>query len=137
MSEIRSLLKPEGSVMGAVATMGLVFAVYEMNVGPIAQAHASDPNHPSLESSRKKAGWISLALVSALTLITKDGNIGVLGYGSIIGMEVAYRHAIMTNPDTGYMQAPVASLYQPAQAIVPQQMQGQPALGVPEFAYAG
>lgn len=134
MAEIRSILKPEGSVMAGVATVGLVAAIYELNVGSIAQAHVTEPNHPSLESSRKKAGWLSFALVSALTLITRDGNVGVLGYGTIIAMELGYRHAIMSNPVHTMMEAPVSSLYQPAQNIVPPQVQGQTA---GQYAYAG
>lgn len=122
--EIKSVLKPEGSIMSGMAVVGLVYAIYQMHVGSVADAHVTEPNHPSLESSRKKAGYISLAVVAALTLITRDGNVLVLGSGSIVGMELTYRHAIMSNPMTQMMEEPISALYQPAAAVVPQQAQG-------------
>src|SRR6266536_312395 len=115
----KSILKPEGSVMAGVATVAAVYGVYQLNVGPTSTAAASDANHPVLESSRKKAGWTALVLVSALTLITRDGNVGVLGYGTIVAMELSYRQAIMAHPETGRIQAPVESAYQPAENVYP------------------
>ncbi len=111
----KSVLKPEGSVMAAVAVAGSVVAIYAMDVGNVSMAHATEPNNPALESARKKAGYTSFLFVSALTLITKDMNVGSLGFGSIVAMELHYRHAIMANPATGQIQAPSAASYKPAE----------------------
>jgi hypothetical protein len=111
----KSVLKPENSVIAGIAVAGSVLAIYSMDVGPVSQAHATESNHPALEASRKKAGYTSFLFVSALTLITKDANVGILGFGSIVAMEMHYKHAIMANPATGKMQAPSASSYQPAE----------------------
>ena len=116
---LKSVLKPDQSVVAGIATVGVVYGIYSASVGSVSQAHASTPNHPSLESSRKKAGYTALALVSALGLITKDGNIVVLGYATIGAMEVWYRHAIMADPATGSMVPPVADPYSPAGNVVP------------------
>lgn len=120
----KSVLKPEGSIVAGVAVAGSVYAIYSMNVGTVSQAHASDANHVSLESSRKKAGYTSFILVSALTLISKDANVGILGFGSIAAMEVLYRHAIMVEPFSGVMQPPAETTYQAAENVVPIQDQG-------------
>lgn len=125
---LKSVLKPEGSIMASIATAGTVYAIYSMDVGSVAQAHATEANHPALESSRKKAGYTAFVLVSGLFLITRDGNVAVLGYASIIAMEVAYRHAIMTDAATGGMVAPAESEYQPAQNVYPISVQGQSAV---------
>lgn len=109
----KSILKPEGSVMGGLATVGAVYGVYSLNLGSVAAAHATEANHPVLNASRSKAGYISLALVSSLVLITRDANIGILGGATIIAMELSYRHASMASPITGQMVAPDASSYQP------------------------
>lgn len=114
MPEFRSILKPEGSVVSGIAVAGAVWAIYNMNVGPVSQAHASDANHPANESSRKKAGYISFMFVSAITLITKDANVGLLGYASIVAMELEYRHAIMASPTNGQLVPPAGSGYTPA-----------------------
>lgn len=114
----KSILKPSDSVVMSVATVGGVVAVYELHIGNVSQAHATEANHPANETSRKKAGLIALAFVAGLTLITKDANIGILGGGTIIAMEISYRHAIMANPLNGQLQAPEASAYTPAGANV-------------------
>lgn len=110
----KSILKPENSVIAGVAVAGSVWALYNMNIGPAATAHASDANHPALESSRKKAAYMSFLMVSGLTLITKDSNVGLLGYASIIAVDLNYRHSIMAHPVTGQMMPPAESTYYPA-----------------------
>lgn len=124
----KSILKPDTSTVAGLATAGTVFAIYQLNVGSVAEASATDANHPVLASSRKKAGYMSLAAVAALVLITKDANIGILGAGSIIGMELIYRHGIMADPNSLKMQAPSpAAAYAPAENVIPFSYQGETA----------
>ena len=110
----KSILKPSESTVASLATVGFVVAIYQMNIGNIAQVHASDANHPVLETSRKKAGYTAVAGVAALTLLTRDANIGILGGGTIIAMELTARHAIMAHPITGKMTAPEDTAYTPS-----------------------
>jgi hypothetical protein len=124
----KSILKPDASTMAGLATAGTVFAIYQLNVGSVSQAAATDPNHPVLANSRKKAGYTALAAVAALTLITKDANIGILGAGSIIAMELVYRHGIMADPNSLKMQNPnPAAAYEPAENVLPFTYQGETA----------
>lgn len=124
----KSILKPEASTMAGLATVGTVFAIYQLNIGSVAEASATDSNHPVLANSRKKAGFTALAAVTALTLITKDANIGILGSGSIIAMEVIYRHGIMADPNSLRMQNPNPSAaYAPAENVTPFPYQGETA----------
>jgi hypothetical protein len=111
--KFKSILRPENSALAGVAVAGSVWAIYNMNVGPVSQAHASDANHPANESSRKKAGYTAFIFVSGLTLITRDSNVGLLGFASIVAMEFNYRHAIMAHPVTGQMVPPAGSDYVP------------------------
>jgi hypothetical protein len=112
---IKSILKPENSAIAGVAVAGSVMAIYSLDVGTVASAHASDANHSALESSRKKAGYTAFIFTAAVALITKDMNIAILGGATIIGMELHYRHAIMVNPQTNQVEPPNPSEYQPAQ----------------------
>lgn len=122
----KSILKPEGSVTAGLATVASVYGIYQLNVGPVSQAQATDPNHPVLESTRKKAGYSSLLLVSALSLITRDANIFILGAGTIMVMELSYRHAIMAEPGSGKIQNPSPEVaYAPAENVVPLYQQGE------------
>lgn len=123
---LKSILKPEGSVVGSLATVGAVYGVYQLNCGPAVQVHATTPNHAALESSRKKAGYTALVLVSALFALTKDANMFILGCGTIIAMEVTYRHAIMADPDSNTLVRPNPhAAFEPAQNVVPFPMQGE------------
>lgn len=124
----KSVLKPEGSVIAGLATVGAVYGLYQLNIGNVSTAHASDANHPALETSRKKAGYEAYVLVGALTLLTKDANVGVLGFLTICGMEIAYRHGIMADPLSGKIQNPnPVSAYEPAENVVPIYAQGEAA----------
>lgn len=119
MANMRSVLKPEGSVMAGIAVVGGVYSIYNLDVGSVAQASATDANHTALESARKKAAYTAFGLVSALVLITRDGNVGVLGYLSIIAFDLHYRTAIMADPVTGRMIYPASTAYQPAGDPIP------------------
>jgi len=125
---MKSILKPEASTMAGLATVGVVFAVYQLNVGTVAQATATDSNHPVLNSSRKKAGYTALALVASLTLLTKDANVGILGSGTIVAMELSYRFGIMSNPMSLKIQNPnPQTAYEPAENVIPFAYQGETA----------
>lgn len=124
----KSILKPDASTMAGLATIGTVFAVYQLNVGNVSQATATDANHPVLENSRKKAGYTALAAVAALTLITRDANVGILGGGTIIAMEIAYRHGIMADPQSMKIMNPSPeAAYAPAENVIPFNYQGETA----------
>lgn len=124
----KSILKPDQSTMAGLATVGTVFAVYQLNVGSVSQAAATDANHPVLNSSRKKAGYIALAAVGGLFLITRDANVFILGAGSIIAMEVAYRHGIMVDPTSQKMVNPNPGVaYAPRENVIPFAQQGEAA----------
>ncbi len=121
----KSILKPNESVLSGIAEIGAVYAIYQLNTGSVAQAHASDSNLPALETSRRKAGYSAFALIAALFLLTKDATGFILGSGTIIAMECSYRTAIMADPQSGSLQSPnPAAAYEPAQNVVPFPYQG-------------
>lgn len=125
---LKSILKPESSVVAGLATVGAVYGIYQLSLGNVSQTHATDANHPVLEVSRKKAGMTALVLVAALTLLTKDMNVGILGGGTIIAMELSYRHGIMANPQSGQIENPnPVAAYEPAENVVPFAYQGEAA----------
>lgn len=121
---IKSVLKPEGSIVAGLAVAGIVYGIYQLNVGSVASAAATDANHPILESSRKKAGYTSLIAVAGVSLLARDPNIAILGGASIIAMELSYRHAIMVHPESGMIVPPAGSDYQPAENVYPITQQG-------------
>lgn len=115
--------------MAGLAVMGIVFAIYQLNIGPTVQVQMTEANHPSIETARKKSGYEAAIVVAGIGLIAKDANIIILGSASIIAMELSYRHAIMAHPETGMMVPPAESTYLPAGAAISSQYE-QEASGV-------
>ena len=105
MAEIRSILKPENSLIAGMAVVGLVVANYNLHNGTAAQASASDAWNPNLVGSNKKAGWTSLIMVAGISLLAKDANIFILGSAAIIAMHSSYIHSIAVEPSLGKMAA--------------------------------
>jgi hypothetical protein len=126
---VKSVLKPEGSLIMGGAVVGLVIATYQGDLGSVATCHATDTSDRNLTASKKKAGWTALALVAGVALLARDGNIVILGGAAIIAMEASYTHAIHANPVTGALQTPPAAAYAPAQNVVPIQSQGPAVAG--------
>ena len=121
MAEIKSILKPENSLVAGMAVVGLVVANYNLHNGSAAGASASPSWEPNLSTSNKKAGWSSLAMVAGVALLAKDANIFILGMATIIAMHTSYIHAIAVQPDLGKMVSPAngasaAAAYAPSAA---------------------
>ena len=115
--EIKSVLTPEGSIVGGMATIGLVYAVYQVDVGSVSVVAASDPGHPANGGSIKKAGYTSLIMVAGISLLARDPNIAILGMAAIIAMDLHYKHAHMTNPANGQLVVPGPSSYDAAGSV--------------------
>jgi hypothetical protein len=113
----KSYLKPEGSIVAGLAVMGIVYAIYQLDLGTSAQVAMTDANHPAVETSRKKAGYKAALIVAGIGLIAKDANIIILGSASIIAMELTYRTALMAHPETGALVPPGESVYLPAGGV--------------------
>lgn len=124
--DFRPILKPENSVVAGIATMALVGGFYVGHIGPVSDAHATAANDGNLNAAIKKTGWMSVAAVTGLTLLTRDLNVAILGGATIIGLELAYRHAIITQD--GHIQQPAQGSYIPA---------GQPGSSANVVALAG
>ena len=112
MISIKSVVSPENSLILGAATIAIVAGIYQLDVGPVAQVHASDAYHPSNSSGIKKAGYTSLIAVAGLAILARDPNIVILGGAGIIAFHAHYRHANMVNPGTGKMESPGAIAYQ-------------------------
>lgn len=110
-------LRPADSISIAVMTGIGVAAIYNQDIGPVADVHATQAGDQAINASIKKAGWKSLLLVAGVTLLTRDLNIVYIGGSMIILEHVMYLHADMAEPTTGNVQVNPGS-YQPATGSV-------------------
>lgn len=112
------------SIIMSGATVALTIGLYTGVVGPVSVAHATEANDGNLQASKKKAGITALVGISGIALIARDPNIVILGGATVIAMELMYRHAISSHPETGQIVSPAPSAYQPAENVVPLNAQG-------------
>lgn len=105
---MKSILKPDGSVTLGIATGIFVTVVYDRNLPSTAVMHATDAGDINIDAGRKKAAWTTAAVVSGITLLTRDVNVFVLGAVVIFALDMHTRHANASNPATGELvsQAP-------------------------------
>jgi hypothetical protein len=96
---------PADSMTISLATAAGVFVIYGATIGPAADVQASLPGDPSVNSSIKKAGWESLALVMGMTLLSRDLNVAILGFGAVVLEHTKYLHSEMASPASGQVQA--------------------------------
>jgi hypothetical protein len=116
MTDLKSRLSPENSMVAGIAVIGLVIANYNLHNGSIAAVQATDAWHPALGTSNKKSGYSSLVLVAGISLLAKDPNIFILGMAAIVAMHSSMIHAIAVEPAQNQMVAPnTGTAYEPAQ----------------------
>lgn len=108
--------KPADSLTISLATAAGVMVIYNAKVGPVADVHASIPGDISINASIKKAGWEALALVAAMTLLSRDLNTTILGGAAIILEHTMHLHAEMASPASGEV-TPSPAAYQAAGAV--------------------
>lgn len=100
---IKSILKPEGSVLMGGVTVIMVIALYGKSLPSGAVMQATRANDQNIEAARKKATWTSVGLVSIISLLTRDANIFILGGLTTVALDFHARHANASAPDTGML----------------------------------
>lgn len=96
-----SILKPDGSIAIGIATMITTIVIYDRSLPNAGVMHATDANDINIEAGRKKATWTAAGVLSAITLLTKDVNVFILGGITLFALDLHARHANASNPVTG------------------------------------
>lgn len=94
-------LKPEVSISVGLATAALVYSVYSNATPSITEIRAAKPNDSDVEASRKLAAWTSAGVVAAVSLISKDPTVFILGGAMVVAVDWWHRHANAVNPMVG------------------------------------
>lgn len=96
-----SILKPETSVVVGVSTAALVGFIYQYGLPNVATMQATSPQDINIDAGRKKAAWTSAAMVSVLSLLTKDKTVFVIGGIAVIALDMHARTANAAHPSNG------------------------------------
>lgn len=95
------MLKPEISLPVALGTGAVVVGIYTLNMPGLTDVKGAPAGNPHVAGSRKVATWESIGLVGVLSLLTKDPVVFLVGGLMVVGMDFAYRHANVQDPQNG------------------------------------
>jgi len=113
----KSILKPEGSMMAGIATGALVYGIYSMNMGNLAEIHTTPAGDGNARAARRKASIEAVTAVAAISLLAKDVNVFILGGALTVLLDWHARHAVEAHPDTGQLYDNTG--YVPAEEAIP------------------
>lgn len=99
-------LKPEFSIPTGLAVAAVVFAVHQNATPSLADIQALPAGVQDVESSERKATWVSAGVVAGISLLAKDPTIFVIGSAATIAMAWMTRHASWTESLTGKITGP-------------------------------
>lgn len=94
-------LKPEVSIGVGLATAGLVYAIYSNATPNLADIRTAQPDDQDVEATRKLAAWSAVGVVSAVSLISKDPTVFILGGGMVVLLDWWHRHGNAVDPTSG------------------------------------
>lgn len=94
-------LKPDQSVMVALATGAVVYGIYTNALPTIADVRSAQPHNGDIQAAERSATWISTAVVAGVSLIARDPTIFILGGAMVIALAWWHRHADMVKPELG------------------------------------
>lgn len=98
-------LKPEVSIGVGLATAGVVYAIHTNFTPTMADIQALPAGNADIDRAERQATWASIGAVSAISLLTKDATVLVLGSLATVGMAFLTRHANWTETLTGGLGA--------------------------------
>lgn len=94
------MARPEISIPAGLATVTIVYTIYNRGMPSSADERVSEPGDATLETVRKQNAWMAAAAVGGISLIAKDPTIFVFGGLSVVALDWMARYNIWSNPVT-------------------------------------
>jgi hypothetical protein len=91
--------------MSGLAVAGVVFAVHSNFTPTVADMQGLPSGTKDVDAAERKATWISIGIVSGVSLLAKDPTIFVMGSIATVALAFASRHALWTETKTGLLNA--------------------------------
>lgn len=96
-----ALNTPQASVGTGLATGGIAYMIYSMNMPPVTDVRAAEPENGDVDAAERTSTWIAAAFVTGVALITGDATVFVIGGAMVVVLSWLYRHANEVSPLTG------------------------------------
>jgi hypothetical protein len=99
-------LRAEVSLPITLATAAVVYGIFQTQLPTVAESKSTMPNNAHLQSSRRTATVVSLAVCGGISHMAKDPSIFFVGGKLAVVLDFVHRHADAVHPQTGQMVAP-------------------------------
>lgn len=109
-------LKPEIGVPAALAVGTMVYTIYGRGLPASADIRQGQPDDEDIDAVRRQNAWMAAAVVSGVSLMTKDPNIFVVGGVMVIALDWLTRHANSVDPTVKALSGGHLSLKVPSGA---------------------
>ncbi|HLI36950.1 MAG TPA: hypothetical protein VKV80_06365 [Streptosporangiaceae bacterium] len=86
-------LKPEVSIGVGIGTAALVWSVYQTHLPTIADVRGAPAGNATVDSQRKVATAEAVGIVAAISLLSRDPTVFVIGGMMVIALDWSHRHA--------------------------------------------
>jgi hypothetical protein len=93
-------LKPEASLTFGVATIVLVYGIYQHALPTLVEHRVGQSGDQDAAAAEKAATWTALATVAGISLIARDATIAIMGGAATIGLSWWHKHANLVSPLT-------------------------------------
>jgi hypothetical protein len=100
------MLDRKTSVAVGLGTTAVVYGVYDLIMPEVVNVRAEEANDAHIGSAEKAARWTAGGMVVAITLITRDPTVFIMGASMVIALSWAYRHANCVDPLRGNAMLP-------------------------------
>lgn len=97
-----------GTVVGLLTAAG-VYLIYNNALPSAADIRVSGAHDSDVEAERKKAAYLSVGLVGATFLVSRDLNSYIISGLALIAMDLFYKHSNGVNPETGKLDTTSSS----------------------------
>ena len=94
-------LQPSASLGIGLATAGLVLAIHSQATPSMADIRVGQPNDDHIDRSERAATWLSVGVVSAISLVAKDPTIFIIGGATAVALAWWTRYGNQVNPLSG------------------------------------
>jgi hypothetical protein len=94
-------LAPEASVLGGLAVAGVVYSIHSNFTPTVADMQGLPSGNKDVDKSERQATWLSIGIVSGISLLAKDPTIFVIGSAATVAIAFLSRHATWTDTATG------------------------------------
>jgi hypothetical protein len=99
-------LKPEVSLPLALALGVAEYAVFQVEAPNLADVKGAQPHNTIAGKSITTAGWTAAGMTAGLAILAKDYTVAVVGGAIALALVLKYKHANVTEPNTGQVVMP-------------------------------